>query len=92
MMKEQIHTIPVNEAFDAGDECPFCFMERQLERSAIRYFAGPGASYMEPDVRLTTDKAGFCREHMKKLYDYGNTLGSALMLQTYFALTERGSG
>ena len=85
MMKEQIHTIPVNEAFDAGDECPFCFMERQLERSAIRYFAGPGASYMEPDVRLTTDKAGFCREHMKKLYDYGNTLGSALMLQTYFA-------
>ena len=83
-MKEQIHTIPVNEAFESGDECPFCFMERQLERSAIRYYAGPGASYMEPDVRVTTNRLGFCRGHMKKLYDYGNTLGSALMLQSYY--------
>lgn len=84
-MKEQIHTIPVNEAFETVDECPFCAMERNTERSAIRYVAGPAASYMEPDVRAATDKAGFCREHMKKLYDYGNTLGAALMLQTYMA-------
>ena len=84
-MKEQLHTIPVNEAFEADDECPFCAMERAAEQSAIRYVAGPCASYMEPDVRAATDKAGFCREHMKKLYDYGNTLGNALMLQTYMA-------
>lgn len=84
-MKEQIHTIPVNEAFEAEDECPFCFMERQVERSAVRYYAGPGASYMEPDVRASTDRTGFCRQHMKTLYDYGNTLGSALMLQTHYA-------
>lgn len=82
-MKEKIYTIPVNEAFEAEDECPFCAMERTIERSAIRYVAGPAASYMEPDVRAQTDRAGFCREHMKKLYDYGNTLGAALMLQTY---------
>ena len=84
-MKEKIYTIPVNEGFEAEDECPFCAMERAVERSAIRYVAGPGASYMEPDVRAATDKAGFCREHMKKLYDYGNTLGAALMLQTHMA-------
>lgn len=84
-MKEQLHTIPVNEAFDAGDECPFCYLQRQSEQRILRYVAGPGASYMEPDVRLATDKAGFCREHMKKLYDYGNTLGSALILQTHYA-------
>lgn len=84
-MKEHLHTIPVNEAFDSGDECPFCFLRRQAERSAIRYAAGPGASYMEPEVRAATDKTGFCPEHMKKLYDYGNTLGSALMLQTHYA-------
>ena len=84
MMKEQIHTIPVNEAFDAGDECPFCFMERQLERSAIRYFAGPGASYMEPDVREVTDRQGFCGMHMKKMYDYGNSLGNAWILKTHY--------
>ena len=83
-MKEKIYTIPVNDGFDEKGECPFCAMERAAERGAIRYVAGPGASYMEPDVRAATDKAGFCRQHMKKLYDYGNTLGNALMLQTYY--------
>lgn len=84
-MKEQIHTIPVNEAFDSQDECPFCFSERTAEQRVIRYVAGNGASYMEPDVRLATDRTGFCRHHMKKLYDYGNALGNALMLQTHLA-------
>ena len=84
-MRDQIDTIPVNDAFDAGDECPFCFLERKAEQSTMRYVAGSGASYMEPDVRAATDKLGFCRSHTKKLYDYGNSLGAALILQTYFA-------
>ena len=84
-MREQIDTIPVNDAFNSEDECPFCFLERQAEKSVIRYVAGPCASYMEPDVRGVTDRVGFCREHTKKLYDYGNTLGAALMLQTHYA-------
>ena len=84
-MKEQIETIPVNDAFDAGDECPFCYLERMAEQRTIRYVAGPGASYMEPDVRGSTDKYGFCIPHSKKLFDYGNALGAALMLQTHFA-------
>lgn len=83
-MKEQIDTIPVSEAFEAGDECPFCYLERQAEHRAIRYVIGPGASYMEPDVRAATDSAGFCRYHFKMMYDYGNALGNALVMQTYF--------
>lgn len=83
-MKEQLHTIPVNEAFLSGDECPFCYLERQAEQHVIRYVIGPGASYMEPDVRAATAQTGFCTTHMKKLYDYGNTLGNALILQTHF--------
>ena len=84
-MRETIYTIPVNEGFEANDECPFCAMDRSEEQRAIRYYVGPGASYMEPDVRASTDRAGFCSGHMKKLYDYGNTLGNALILQTYYA-------
>jgi hypothetical protein len=83
-VREQIDTIPVNEAFETQDECPFCYLERQVEQKAIRYTAGPGASYMEPDVRAATDSRGFCRQHYKKLYDYGNSLGNALIMQTYF--------
>ncbi len=84
-MREQIDTIPVNEAFLSGHECPFCYLERMAEQRSIRYILGPGASYMEPDVRTMTDKEGFCREHFKKLYDFSNQLGSALIMQTYLA-------
>lgn len=85
-MKEQVYTIPVNEAFDSGDECPFCYLERNVERSAINYAVGPEASYMESDVRGLTNEQGFCIQHMKALYDYGNSLGSALILQSYYKL------
>ena len=84
-MREQIDTMPIHEAYESGDECPFCWLERQAEQSAIRYTVGPCASYMEPDVRGVTDRKGFCREHMKKMFDYGNALGNALMMQTYYA-------
>lgn len=84
-MREQIDTIPVNEAFDSGDECPFCYLERMAEQKAIRYVLGPGASYMEPDIRGITDREGFCREHYKLMYDYGNALGNALMMQTHLS-------
>lgn len=84
-MREQIDTIPVNEAFESADECPFCYLERMAEQKAIRYTIGPGACYMEPDVRGVTDRQGFCREHYKKMYDYGNDLGNALIMQTYYA-------
>ena len=83
-MREQIDTIPVNEAFLSGDECPFCYLERMAEQKAIRYTLGPGASYMEPDVREVTDRKGFCTQHFKKMYDYGNALGNALIMQTYY--------
>lgn len=84
-MREQIDTVPVNEAFASGDECPFCYLERMAEQRSIRYILGPGASYMEPDVRAMTDREGFCREHFKKMYDFSNQLGSALIMQTYLA-------
>ena len=83
-MKEVIETTPVIEAFESGDECPFCYLERWAEQRAINYVAGPCASYMEPEVRAITDRDGFCGSHLKKLYDFGNSLGNALIMQTHF--------
>lgn len=82
-MKVQLHTSPVTEAFLSQDECPFCRLEKEAEQRAIRFFAGPSASYMEPEIRGITNRLGFCGEHLKKLYDYGNVLGNALMLQSH---------
>lgn len=83
-MREKIDTIPINDAFDSGDECPFCYLERQAEQRAIKYTIGPGASYMEPEIRAITDREGFCRHHLKMMQGYGNALGCALILQTYY--------
>ena len=82
-MKEQIYTIPLMDAYRAGEECPFCFIERNLEQHSINFTLGPGASYMEDDIRAQTDQSGFCKEHYRQMFVYGNRLGSALILETH---------
>ena len=39
-MKEKLYTIPLNDAVNANDECPFCFIERELEQNSLD-FASP---------------------------------------------------
>ena len=46
-MKEKLYTIELHDALQAGDECPFCWLERKLEQSAIEFVLG--SSYMESD-------------------------------------------
>ena len=88
-MKETLYTIPLNDAVNADDECPFCFIEREVEQDLLDFVLGSGSSYMESDVREATDKAGFCRDHFKKMFDYGNTLGNAWILKTHYMRMNR---
>lgn len=83
-MKEQLYTIPLNDAMAADDECPFCFIEQKLEQDLLDFTLGSGSSYMESDIRERTDKAGFCRAHFLKMFQYGNTLGNAWILKTHY--------
>ncbi len=80
-MKEQLYTIPVNDAFAADTECPLCKIYHDLEKDAIEFTMGP--SYMQDDIRAKTDEIGFCQKHMVKLYANGNRLGLALMMHTH---------
>ncbi len=80
-MDEQLYSIPVNDAFDSECECPVCVMYRQLEKNAVEFTMGP--SYMEDDVRMETNKVGFCPDHVKMMYEMQNRLGLALMLHTH---------
>ena len=86
-MKEKLYTIPLNDAVNAKDECPFCYIERKIEQDMMDFVLGSGSSYMESDVREQTDKAGFCRMHFKKMFDYGNTLGNAWIMKTHMRAT-----
>lgn len=81
-MKDTIYTIPLTDAFHSQDECPFCFIQRKLEQDAISFVLG--SSYMQDDIRQITDEMGFCKEHYKKMYDYGNKLGNAFILHTHY--------
>ena len=83
-MKEKLYTIPLNDAVNEQDECPFCFIERKLENDMLDFVLGSSSSYMESDIREQTDKAGFCKIHTKKMFDYGNTLGNSLILKTHY--------
>ena len=53
-MKVQIDTIPVLEAYETTDECPFCYLQRITEQKAIRYTA------MVSTGRLRNGTATFC--------------------------------
>lgn len=83
-MEEKLYTIPLTEAFEANDECPFCYVEREIENDLLDFVLGSASSYMESDVRAMTDREGFCRIHLKKMFDYGNTLGNGWILKTHF--------
>lgn len=80
-MKEQLYTIPVNDIFDKDCECPVCAIKKSLDDDGVAFAMGP--SYMEDDIRLTTDKIGFCAHHMQMMYDFENRLGLALILDTH---------
>ena len=83
---EQIYTIPVNEAFEksAADKscgCPFCTLYNKLECDELDLILG--ASMMEPDIRIKTNKQGFCRTHYDMMFVRKNRLGMALTLESH---------
>lgn len=83
---EQIYTIPVNEAFEksAADKscgCAFCSLYKKLEADELDLILG--ASMMEPDVRIKTNKQGFCRLHYDQMFVRKNRLGMALTLESH---------
>jgi hypothetical protein len=64
-MKESIYTIPVNEAFEEYESeeklCPFCRLYKKLQENELDLILG--ASMMDPDIRIKTNKTGFCSKH-----------------------------
>lgn len=79
-MRDSIYTIPVSEVFEPKCGCPICAMERTLEQRCIEYIMG--AAMMEPDVRIETNRLGFCTKHYEQMLGQKNRLSLALMLES----------
>lgn len=91
-MPEQIYTIPINEAYErtAASEtpkCPYCALYSMLEKHELE--AVMGAAKMEPDVRIETNKKGFCRTHFDKMRKISGGLGLGLILESHVAEVEK---
>lgn len=80
-MEEKIYTIPVTQAFEKKDGCPFCRLKEELEDAERDLIMG--ASMMEPDIRIKTNAMGFCRRHYAKMFEMNNRLSLALMLESH---------
>ena len=80
-MRDSILTIPISEILEPKDGCPICRMRDMLEQRTVEYIMG--AAMMEPDVRIETNRAGFCHTHFHQLTKQKNRLSLALMLQTH---------
>ena len=79
-MPEKIFTIPINEAFDIREGCPFCRMRERLEEQTLE--SALGASMMEPAIRVEMNREGFCREHMQAMYRKKNKLALGLIFES----------
>lgn len=80
-MRESLLTIPISEIFEPRDGCPICRMRDMLESRTVEYIMG--AAMMEPDVRIETNRLGFCGTHLRQMMKQKNRLSLALMLQTH---------
>lgn len=82
-MREDICTIPVSEAFEQEGGCPVCRMYKTVEQRIIDYIMG--AAMMEPDIRIETNRLGFCEKHLSHMMSRRGRLQLALMLETHTA-------
>lgn len=80
-MREDICSIPVNDVFGPKDGCPICRMRDMLEDRITKYITG--AAMMEPDVRIETNRLGFCSDHFNMIVSVGSRLSVALILESH---------
>ena len=80
-MREDICSIPINDIFGPKDGCPICRMRDMLEERLTKYITG--AAMMEPDVRIETNRLGFCKDHFDMILSVGSRLSVALILESH---------
>ncbi len=86
-MKQDICSIPISEIFEPMDGCPYCRMRDMLEDRMATYITG--AAMMEPDVRVETNRLGFCKNHFDSILKRGSRLSVALILETLLAEVDK---
>lgn len=80
-MRKNLLTIRVDDIFGQKCGCPICLTRKASEDNSCEYISG--AAMMEPDIRIETNKLGFCAEHFDMLLKTSARLPLALILSTH---------
>lgn len=80
-MKEHIYTIPLNDIFSENDGCPFCRLLSDIQKNEIDRITG--AAMMEPNIRVETNRHGFCFKHFEMIANNGKRHPTALIIQSH---------
>jgi hypothetical protein len=56
-------------------------MEKMLEEQYVRFITGD--AMMEPNIRIETNKKGFCHRHFSQMFEVGQKLPNALILESH---------
>ncbi|MEG2814173.1 MAG: DUF6062 family protein, partial [Oscillospiraceae bacterium] len=80
-MRESIVSIPINDVFIRKEGCPICLMYEMMEERCIDYILG--SAMMDPEIRVMTNRYGFCYDHLIKMASRPKKLPLALLLKSH---------
>ncbi len=86
-MKVVLETIPLWDALKENTECPICSLMKKAEEDSVGYYLSP--AIMTSEVRIMTNKHGFCPHHYTLLTERGNPQSLALTMDTYYGENEK---
>lgn len=81
LISKNILTVRVEDIFEQKCGCPICITIKASEDNSCEYISG--SAMMEPDIRIETNRLGFCREHFDMLLKTSQKLPLALILSTH---------
>ncbi|MGB4372287.1 MAG: DUF6062 family protein [Halanaerobiales bacterium] len=83
-MKEEIFAIPLWDAFREDKECPLCVIEMDIEKKYIDRLLD-GSTVMDVEFNRKLKDYIFCENHFRKLFEYPDKLGLALIVARLFS-------
>lgn len=81
-MKLQLETIPVWDGIKSNSECFLCSLMEEAEKDGIRYYLS--SAIMTPEVRVRTNRYGFCPKHSADLAAAYKPQSLSLVMDTYY--------
>lgn len=81
-MKIVLETIPVWDSLKKNEECFLCSLTKEAEKDAVSYYLS--SAIMTPEVRVETNRYGFCKTHMRALAEGGKPQSLSLLMDTYY--------